>query len=108
MRHTYNEVRPDVPPCNAWREISIYGDKQNGGNKFQINRTKARQLKLHTRLNKADKQTKQTKLIRRMQKLIQRGAYLHSLGSNFPNDLPLTGSSDPGYKTSQTSTILKS
>ena len=37
MRHTYKEVRPDVPPCSAWREISICGDKQNGGNKVQIN-----------------------------------------------------------------------
>ena len=29
-----------------------------------------------------------------MQKLIQRGAYLHSLGSNFPKDLPLPKSQD--------------
>ena len=37
MRHTYKEVRPDVPSCSAWREISICGDNQNGGNKVQIN-----------------------------------------------------------------------
>ena len=86
MRHTYKEVHPDVPPCSAWREISICGDKQNGGNKVQINCTNAEQLELLTRRNNANKQIKQTKPIRWMQKLIQRGAYLHSLGSNFPKD----------------------